>query len=63
MRTPISGSTGRDGGLTYPLIQLTSTPFSPTLSPSDPINHKGNVMHLKTTSIRGFLVLGLLAGF
>jgi len=45
-----------------PLIPLTSSLISPILNPLDPINHNGNAMHIKTFSIKGFLILCLLAG-
>jgi micrococcal nuclease len=45
-----------------PLIPLTSALIFPILNPSDPINHDGNPMHLKTSPIKSFLILGLLAG-
>jgi micrococcal nuclease len=45
-----------------PLIPLTSSLFFPTLIPPDQINHNGNAMRLKTSSIKGFLILSLLAG-
>ena len=41
---------------------LTSPRIYPILNPSDPINHNGNAMPIKTFSIKGFLFLGLLAG-
>ena len=44
-----------------PLIPLTSSPISPILNPY-PINHNGNPMRLKSSSIKGFLILCLLAG-
>ena len=44
-----------------PQILLTSSLIFPILNPLDPINHNGNAMHTKTFSIKGFLILCLLA--
>jgi len=41
---------------------LTSSLIFPILNPPDPINHNGNAMRIKTFSIKGFLILCLLAG-
>ena len=44
-----------------PLIPLTTSHIFPILNPY-PINHNGNAMRLKTSSIKGFLILCMLAG-
>jgi hypothetical protein len=41
---------------------LTSPRICPIFNASDPINQNCNVMHIKTFSIKGFLILALLAG-
>ena len=45
-----------------PLIPLTSSLISHILNPLYLINHNGNAMHIKTFSIKGFLILCLIAG-
>jgi endonuclease YncB( thermonuclease family) len=41
---------------------LTSSLIFPILNPLDPIKHNGNAVHIKTFSIKGFLILCLFAG-
>ena len=45
-----------------PLIPLTSSLISPILNPFDPTNLNGNAVHIKTSYIRAFLIVCLLAG-